>query len=59
MIAGTIALLTFLFGGGSFEIFFVDQLENGVKEFVVEKDRQKEILDELKTSKAFIKKFNK
>lgn len=59
MIVGTIALLTILFGGGVGEIFFVDKLEKGIKEFVLDKDRKKEILDDLKTSKAFIKDFNK
>ena len=59
MIIGTIALLTILFGGGVGEIFFVDKLEKGIKEFVLDKDRKKEILDDLKTSKAFIKDFNK
>ena len=59
MIIGTIALLTILFGGGVGEVFFVDKLEKGIKEFVLDKDRKKEILDDLKTSKAFIKEFNK
>jgi hypothetical protein len=59
MIVGTIALLTILFGGGVSEIFFVDKLEKGIKEFILDKDRKKEILDDLKTSKAFIKEFNK
>jgi hypothetical protein len=59
MIIGTIALLVMLFGGGTGELFFVDQLEKGIKEFVIDKDRQKDILSDLKTSKAFIKKYNK
>lgn len=59
MIIGTIALLTILFGGGTGELFFVDQLEKGIKEFVMDKDRQKDILSDLKTSKAFIKEYNK
>ena len=59
MIIGTIALLTILFGGGVGEVFFVDKLEKGIKEFVLNKDRKKEILADLKTSKAFIKEFDK
>ena len=59
MIIGTIALLALLFGGGTGELFFVDQLEKGIKEFVIDKDRQKDILSDLKTSKAFIMEYNK
>ncbi len=59
MVIGTIILLTILFGGGVGEIFFVDKLEKGIKEYVMDKDRQKDILSDLKTSKAFIKEFNK
>jgi len=59
MIIGTITLITLLFFGGVSEYFLVDKLEKGVKEFVIEKERQKEILADLKVSKAFIKEFNK
>ncbi len=40
MIVGTIALLTLLFGGG-LDFFFIDNLEKGVKEYVIEKDGEK------------------
>jgi len=58
MIIGTIALLTLLFGGGV-ELFFINNFDKGVKEYVIEKDRQKEILANLKTSKKLISNFNK
>jgi len=58
MIIGTIALLTLLFGGGV-ELFFINNFDKGVKEYVIEKDRQKEILADLKTSKKLISNFNK
>ena len=43
MIVGTIALLALLallFGGG-LDFFFIDNLEKGVKEYVIEKDGEK------------------
>jgi len=58
MIIGTIALITMLFGGG-FDFFFIDNLEKGVKEYVIEKDRRKEILADLKTSKKLISNYSK
>ena len=58
MIIGTIALLTLLFGGG-LDYFFVEYIEKGVKEYVMEKDRKKEILADLKTSKKIIASYNK
>ena len=58
MIVGTIALLTLLFGGG-LDFFFIDNLEKGVKEYVIEKDRKKEILADLKTSKKLISNYSK
>ena len=59
MIIGTITLLTLLFGSGSFELFFLPDFENAVKVGVVEKDRQKEILVDLKESNQIFKDFNK
>lgn len=59
MIVGTITLLTILFFGGVQQIFFIDKLEKGVKQYVLDKDRSKEIQSDLKESKAFIKAFNK
>ena len=59
MIIGTIALITLLLGGGGLDFFFIDNLEKGVKEYVIEKDREKEILADLKTSKKLISNFHK
>ena len=58
MIIGTIMLMTMLFGSG-LDFYFVDNLEKGVKEYVIEKDRKKEILADLKTSKKLISNYNK
>ena len=58
MIVGTIALISMLFFGGV-EYFLMDELEKGVKTFVVEKDRRKEIQADLKESMDIIKAFNK
>ena len=58
MIIGALTLLSLLFGGGN-EIFFIEKLEKGIKEYVVEKDRQKDILADVKTTKKFVKQYNK
>ena len=58
MIIGALALLSLLFGGGN-EIFLIDNLEKGVKHYIVEKDRQKDILADLKTAKKFVEQYNK
>lgn len=58
MIIGTIALLTLLFGGG-LDSFYIDNFEKGIKEYVIEKDRKKEILADLKTSKKLISNYSK
>lgn len=59
MLIATITMLAILFGGGTFETFFIDDLKKGVKEYVVEDERKDEILDDLKRSKKMIKSFNK
>ncbi len=48
MIIGIYTLLMVLLGGGSTEVFYVDNLEKGVKKYVDDKDTKKEILDTLK-----------
>jgi|GEM_PF-2565094 len=58
MIVGTIALIAMLFGGG-LDYFFIDNLEKGVKEYVIEKERKKEILADLKISKKLMDNYNK
>ena len=59
MIVGIIAIFAILFSGGTNEAFFIDKMEKGVKEYVIEKDRKNEILSELKSSKKTIKAFDK
>lgn len=56
MIVGTIALIALLFFGGVNDYFLVADLEKGVKEYVIEKDRQKEILADISLGKGKIKK---
>ena len=58
MIIGAITLLAMLFGGGV-ELLFISNMDKGVKEYVVEKERKKEILADLKDSRKFIKAYNK
>ncbi len=59
MIVGTIALLTFLFGGGAIDTFFLAKLDKGVKEYVLEKERKTEIRADLKNAKKTSKSFDK
>mgnify|MGYP001820697013 CR=1 FL=1 len=59
MIVAIATLLTALFLGGPAQIFYVDNIEKGIKKHVVEKDRKKEILSEIKSTKAFYKDFEK
>ena len=59
MIAGALALLALLFGGGSQEIFFFDKFEKAIKQYVAEKPAKKEILADLKNTKKYVEKYNK
>lgn len=59
MIVGLAALFTILFLGGAQEYLFVENFDKGVKKFVIEKDRSKEVLADLKLTKSMIKNFNK
>lgn len=59
MIIGLATLITILFFGGTNEVFFLDKIEKGVKEYVEEKDRKNEILEDLKKSKKVFKEFTK
>ena len=52
MIVGTIALISLLFGSGAFDVFFLPNFEKGVKEYVIGKERQKEITSDLKIVKS-------
>jgi hypothetical protein len=59
MIVGTIALYVMLFGGGMMDTFFVGELEKGVKEYVLDKERKDELSAEVKESKKYIKAYDK
>lgn len=59
MIIGIITVVALLFGSGSFETFFLPNFEKGVKEFVIGKERQKEITGDLKKAKGISKEYNK
>jgi len=59
MVVGTIALLTLLFGSGSFELFFIHDFEKGVKEIVLDKERKSEILSDIKEVKSVAKEYEK
>jgi len=59
MIVGTLALFALLFGSGSFELFFIHDFEKGVKEIVLDKDRKKEILSDIKKAKSVAKDYEK
>ena len=48
-----------MFGGGMNELFFIDKLDKGVKEYIIETERQKDIRANIKASKNSIKDFNK
>ncbi len=58
MIISIVTLITLLISGNA-EAFFITNFEKGVKEYVIEKDRKKEILSEAKTMTKFIKEYNK
>jgi hypothetical protein len=59
MIIGIAALFSLLFFGGSQEYFLIQDLEKGVKKYITDKERSKELTAELKLSKEMIKEFNK
>lgn len=59
MIIGLLTLFSILFFGGSQDSFFVEKLDKGVKKYVLEKDRKKDILMEIKEVKSTVKMFNK
>ena len=58
MIVATVTALIILFSGG-YEIFFAENVEKGIKEYVLEKDRRKELLDMTKEVKNRAKTYNK
>lgn len=54
-----LATLIMLLLGADFNFYFINELDTGVKEYVLDKERQKEILGDLKVSQKAIKTFNK
>lgn len=60
MIVGIVTLFSMLFGvGGQVDIFFLDNLDKGVKKYVVDKDRKKELQGILKDYTSTLKDFRK
>jgi hypothetical protein len=57
MIPALIALISLLLGGGSPEIFYVDNVDKGVKKYVVDKDIKKELSDTLKITMKEVEDF--
>jgi hypothetical protein len=53
------ALIFTLLGNGEPEIFYIDEFDKGVKEYVVDKARRGEILDSLKSATKKVKSFYK
>ena len=58
MLVATITALIVLFSGG-YEIFFAENVEKGIKEYVLDKDRRKELLNMTKGIKSDAKAYNK
>ena len=48
-----------LFGGGSLEVFFIDEIEKGVNKYVTDKDRKKELQAHFKDYHKTYKNWNK
>ena len=52
-------IISFLFGGGSLEVFYIDKIEQGVKKYVIDKDRKKELQGYFKEYKKIYQSYNK
>lgn len=52
-------LIILLFGGGTFDLNFIDDMKKGVKEYVLDAERQKDVLVDIKSTKKLITNFNK
>ena len=59
MIVGIAALFSILFFGGSQEYFLIEDFEKGVKKYITDKERGKELIADLKLTKSMIKAFEK
>ena len=58
MIIGTITLISMLFFSGALSLFLVEDFDKGVEKYVVEKERRKELLADLKDIKKTLKDMN-
>jgi hypothetical protein len=52
-------IIAFLFGGGSLEVFYIDKIEQGVKKYVTDKDRKKNLQGYFKEYQTTFKNYNK
>ena len=52
-------IIAILFGGGSLEVFYIDKIEKGVKKYVSDDDRRKELQGYFKEYKKAYKSWNK
>jgi hypothetical protein len=59
MIVGTLALLTMLLGGGTFNTFVFEDLDKYAKKVMVDEERKEYVLEELKIVKKSIKEYYK
>ncbi len=59
MVVGIITIFSMLFGPGAIDMFFMPDFDKGVKEYVIDKERQKEILVDIKEAQKIIKAYNK
>lgn len=59
MLVGIATLFMMLFGGGSLDVFYIDKIEQGIKKEVVDKDRKKDLQNDLKEYNKAVKEFNK
>jgi hypothetical protein len=48
-----------LFGGGNMEVFYIDKIDQGIKEYVIDKERKKDLQSDLKVYTKAVKEFNK
>lgn len=59
MIIGTITLITILLSGGTMSTYVFDDIDKYVKSEVTDKERKKEILDDIKITKKEVKAYQK
>ncbi len=59
MIIGLVSLIMSLFLGGSLDVFYIDKIEQGINKEVADKDRKKDLKNDLKAYTKSVKEFNK